>query len=177
MQISFQVYTVVSLLSWAAILLIATPEYVAAGRFRSTGYCWGIRICATVAAMTIRLALPISPNGYNAILNIAAIAWCATYVLLYVYLRRLARRIPDQALYEQTPIALVAMLAALIVNDVLPTLTMTYWPRLPILSSQLANVIYAIALAYNAVILARFSTTLTTAANRAMSNYVSEDAH
>jgi hypothetical protein len=155
------------------IWVLATPEYVVAGHYRSRWFCWTIRAFAMLSFLCQFVLLPVLDLSRGWKLAAAFVA-PVSIALTYRYLHNLAKRIPDN------PLALHAALVAacLIVSNLMSHAAARLqfiWPtsllRIPTNVQQLAS---ALALAYAIFILARFSTRLTSAANRTMSNFLSE---
>ena len=170
-----RVLTLLPVLNWLAIWQLATPEYVAAGRFRRKRFCWILREVATIALLCHWAILPLIELNFPARF-FAALFRPAAICMTWLYLRSLAQRIPDRLLFVHSLFVMLCLMLSSLIDHALPRFQLASGVFLPTPSIKVMQVIYVVATAYSVFILARYSTTFTTAANAAMENYLSEKA-
>lgn len=160
-------------LAWLGAWVLCTPEYVAAGHYRHRWWCWSIRICATISVLNPWILFPVTTTMPG--LRLAGYLMdIATVVLLWLYLRKLARRLPDEPLMAHVPFVLAGLVLTEVLNKVLPSIRYTFRVRLPVIPSQVQSLAILVTSGYAIFILARFSTRFTEATNEAMENFLSE---
>jgi len=158
------------------IWLLATPEYVAAGQYRSRWLCWIIRALATLSLLCQWVLLPILDLSRQWKFAAAFIA-PAAIIATYRYLQNLARRIPDNPLALHAAMVAGGLVLSNLIAHALPRFQ-AIWPmarvQIPI---NLGRLIFILSNTYAIFILARFSTRLTSASNQAMSDFLSEKSN
>src|SRR5205823_534424 len=144
-----------------------------AGFYRNRWWCWSVRICATIGVLNPWILFPVTTTMPG--LRLAGYLMdIATIVLMWLYLRRLARRFPDEALVAHTPFVIAGLVLAELLIKVFPSVHYTFRVRLPIIPPQVESLAILVTSGYAIFILARFSTRFTEATNEAMENYLSE---
>jgi hypothetical protein len=167
-------------LVWVGLWLLGTPEDVTAGRYRSRRWCWSLRVLATLVFVWLPwigplLWRPASPLSSLTLVGdaIHSLLLIATLVVEFLYLRVLARRLPDRGLSLHVSYVLAALVLLHLMASIVPQLHFIFRavPRVP---PGLVTLIVLLARGYAIVIFAKFSTRLTRAANGALENCVAE---
>jgi hypothetical protein len=150
--------------------LLGTPEPVAPGIHRSRGWGWSIRIISTVAVLWRWM-----PISFVMTMNHTMFVWglliIAGLVVEFLYLRKLAARLPDQELYVHVPYVLAALSLMHVMLSIVPRVYFVFGIHLPPVPPALMALVILCARGYAIVIFAKFSTRFTRAANEAMQNY------
>ena len=158
---------------WLSHWILGTPEYVAPGHYRNRRWCWSLRVLATIAFMWQWFTYAFASSTYTPMF-IWALLVIATLVVECLYLRRLAARIPDRDLYVQTPYMLAALALMYVMTNIVPRIYFVFGVHVPPVPPALMALIVLLARGYAIVILAKFSTRFTRAANSALENCVLE---
>ncbi len=161
-------------LEWLAVWLLATPEYVALGGYRNRRWCFAIRIAATFTLLrhlTFFSFLRVPTLNFG-----LSFAPPCSIVLSWLYLRHLARRLPDRALYMHAPFVMAACALGDLLGHTVTYARDAFGLPLPVMSNQVYRLQYLVVVGYTIFILARFSNRFTEATNQAMKNQLSEEA-
>lgn len=172
-QIAMNVVNVAPDLFWAAVWIIATPTQAAAEKYRYRGWRCSIR-----AAMLILVILwVVSPLITNPMVVLAhSLLYIAFVVLVWLYLRVLARRIPDHQWLGPAMFYILCKIVVELIN------LLFEWDRLfqlhfPLILPKVQGLITIATLALGVYLLARLSLRLAACAKLAIENYVPESKY
>ena len=162
-------------LYWLSRWVIATPEYVTSGRYRNRGWCWLIRVAATLRLLFYYPLLPFTIH-VRWLDPAEPLLAMATTVATWTYLRHLARRLPDGMLYVHAQLAMLALLADEFCVLLMPAMRRLFPNAIPPTPIAVERLIVVLTTGYGAFVLSRFSTRFTRATNQAMGNYIPDSA-
>lgn len=167
-QIALRILSAFNGFFWVSAWIIATPVYVVAGRYRYVG--WQAAIRASTAALAIcSFVYPMLPDpaGHLTLLSLHIILT----VLVWLYLRVLARRIPDQPWVSQAMFYIVCKVAIEIMRNLHER---PFGLDLPFIPPNVQGVLIIATLALGVYLLVRLSIQLAACSKLAMENYVPE---
>jgi hypothetical protein len=160
-------------LAWLAVWILATPEYVAAGLFRYRLVCWAMR-GVMIARMMVHEAKYVNFTWSRSLYVIDSFVEIALITLIWLYLRILSRRIPDLTMLRNATIVMVCLIVSEFLSNTIYYFNRAFSMHIAMPPPNVVSLIALVTTAFQVYVLAQFSTRLTTSANQAMTNYLSE---